>query len=164
MMTNMFKIVSSAFLILILFSCNDKNRIIDENTIIESRVWNRTKVYDFTFNVSDTTTEHNIYFNIRKSMEYPYQNLFILYAIEDESGNLLNSFQKDILLFDNAGKPFGNNNSLLGITFGDEYYSYHLLTQYQFPKVGKYKISFCQQMRDKEQLEGVLSVGAAVIK
>ena len=160
----MFKIVSHTFLVMILFSCNDNKRVIDENKIIESRTWDRTKVYDFTFNVNDTTTEHNIYFNIRKSMEYPYQNLFILYSIEDESGNLLNSFQKDIPLFDNAGKPFGNNKSLLGINFGDEYYSYHLLTQYQFPKLGNYKISFCQQMRDKEKLEGVLSVGAAITK
>lgn len=152
------------FLVLGIFSCKDENRIIDQNEVIQNRVWDRDSVYEFSFNVQDTSKEYSIYLNTRNSLEYPYQNLFVLYTIEDDEGSLLSSFQKDVTLFDNFGKPLGDGNKVLGISFGDDYYSYHELTSYKFLKEGTYKVSVSQQMRDKKFLPGVLAVGIAVTK
>lgn len=149
---------------LCIFSCKDENRIIDQNEMIQDRIWDRDSVYQYSFDITDTSVNYNIYLNVRNSLEYPYQNLFVLYTIEDESGNLLNSYQKDISLFDNFGKPVGDGKAILGISFGDDYYSYHKLTDYKFQQAGKYRVSVSQQMRDKKELEGVLAVGVAVTK
>ena len=158
------KIILFLILTLHLFSCEKENRILDKNEIIQSRQWSRDSVYSFTCDILDTSVSYDLFFNIRNSVEYPYQNIFVLYTIEDANDNLLNSYQKDITIFDNFGKPLGNNNSLLGVNFGKEYYSYHKLNSYKFPEIGQFKISVSHQMRDKRELKGVLSVGMEITK
>ena len=61
---------------LLLNSCNS-NRVFDENKKIEKANWNQNDPLIFLVNISDTTSPHNVYLNVRNAGMYPFSNLFL---------------------------------------------------------------------------------------
>ena len=61
-----------------------------------------------------------------------------------------------------SGKPLGASSGILGIDFGDEYYSSNKFLTYQFKKAGKYTVSVSQNMRGQQELNGVMLVGVKI--
>ena len=151
------------FLSTLFFSCQqDKNRILDENIVLDNQVWREDQMLEFEVSVDNDSLTYDLALNIRNGLDYMYRNVFFLYSIEDENGHLMFAGQKEFMLFDKLGKPLGSNDSFLGISYGDLYYSSSSFKTYKFPKPGKYKIKVVQNMRNKPVLEGVMAVGVKV--
>ena len=150
------RILLIAFLALWLSGC-DESRIYEVNHDFEKRVWLATEKPDFEFDITNTTERYNLYCNIRNSVAFPYSRLFVKYALQDSTGKVLDGKMLPAFLFDqHTGKPQGASG------LGDIYdQRFAILSNYQFPTAGKYKVSFEQFMR-KDTLEGVLAVGLRV--
>src|SRR5690606_32956947 len=93
----------------------------------------------------------------RNSLEYPFSRIFLNYTLADSTGKTLNSKMVSQFLFEEkTGAPFGESG------LGDIYHHrIPLETAFQFPRQGKYQVTFEQYMR-RDTLEGVLAVGLRV--
>jgi len=151
-----------AFTSILLVSCKEENRVLDVNTILTEQVWSQDNVLTFDVVIPNDSVAYELALNIRNGLSYPFRNIFFLYSIEDEKGNLIFAGQKEVMLFDKLGKPLGSQDSFLGISFGDLYYSSNTFKNYTFPKTGAYKIKIVQNMRNQPNLEGVMAVGIKV--
>lgn len=144
-------------------SCEQREkRIIDENTILDERVWEQDNILEFELNIENDSLIYDLALNIRNGLDYPFRNIFFLYSIEDEKGNLIYASQEELMLFNKLGKPLGSTDSFLGVSYGDLYYSANSFAKYKFPNQGRYKVKISQNMRNKPVLEGVMSVGLKV--
>jgi gliding motility-associated lipoprotein GldH len=136
--------------------CDDA-RVYEVNHDFEQRAWLVTEKPEFEFNIANNTNRYSLYFNVRNSVAFPYSRLFVKYALTDSTGRVLEGKMVPAFLFDQqTGKPQGTSG------LGDIYdQRFPIITNYQFPSPGKYKVSFEQFMR-KDTLEGILAVGLRV--
>lgn len=142
------------FLLILLISSCDRDRLYEKNHDFEDRAWLSTDKPVFDFEVSDTVKMYNLYCNIRNSVAYPYSRIFINYSLQDSSGtsiakNMFNAF----LFEEKTGKPIGSSG------LGDVYdQQVPILKNYQFKTPGTYSLKFEQFMRT-DTLSGILAVG-----
>ncbi len=145
----------AALMMLALFSCND-NLIYNDVAEMPDSAWNLFNNPDFSFPVSDTTKNTNIFFTIRTGAQYPFRNIFLFvttnapdgksitdtleYEIADEKGNWL-------------GKGFGDIHELK-LPYRQNVY---------FPVKGTYHLIIRHGMRT-EDLKGVYDIGLTVEK
>jgi gliding motility-associated lipoprotein GldH len=135
----------------------DDSRVYEVNHDFEQRVWLVSDKPDFEFEITNTADRYNLYCNVRNSVSFPYSRLFVKYALEDSAGKALEGKMLPAFLFDqHTGKPQGSSG------LGDIYdQRFPIVTNYQFPSAGKYRVRFEQFMR-KDTLEGVLAIGLRV--
>ncbi len=146
----------------ILSSC-DKNQIFEQYKDLPHNFWHTDSAAVFTFRVTDTKRPHNIYYNIRNTISYPYYNIYVQYELADSSGMLLRAnLHEANLMHHQTGEPFGENSSPLGQGVGS-FYSHRilLLPQYKFEKEGVYQLKLRQYMR-LDSLAEITAVGARV--
>lgn len=127
--------------------------IYDQFQSIEGKVWDKDKVYYFTFMVEDHRIPYDLTLAVRNNNMYPYQNLWLFCNEEPPIGNL----QRDTveyMLADDFGKWYGHGISLFLSTFP-------IRTNYYFPYPGQYTFSFRQGMRNAH-LEGIQEIGLTV--
>lgn len=146
-------------IITILFSSCDGQRIFEKNTDFHSRFWNVSEQPEFTFAVTDSIASYNLYCNVRNSLDYPYARIFINWTLSDSTGAVLEKDLAQYMLFDEkTGEPFGESG------LGDIYdHRILLISNYQFPATGQFKVSLEQYMRT-DTLAGILAVGARLEK
>lgn len=151
-------VLGVAVVAVFLLSC-DGNRIYEKNVDFDSRHWIVSEKPAFTFEISDTVAQYNLYCNMRNSLDYPYANIFLTYYLRDSAGVLLKKELVRHWLFDEkTGKPFGDSG------LGDIYHHrLPLITGHRFGYAGRYSMSFEQYMRT-DTLSGVLAVGLRVEK
>lgn len=152
------KIFYILFIVLVFISC-DSNRHYEKNIDLTDKSWAADSTKIFHFEIIDTTTNYNIYYNIRNTIDYPFARIFVAWQLQDSLGN---SFQEKLqynYLFDEkTGKPFGKSS------IGDIYsHQFDLLSNYKFSKRGYYNIKLAQFNRT-ESLSGVITVGLRVEK
>lgn len=153
------RITVIVFLLAVFFTACDETRVFEKNHDFEDRSWLVNDTTSFKFEITDTVQAYNLYCNVRNSVAFPYSRLFVNYYLEDSTGKLLRKKLVQTYLFDHeTGKPFGK--SALGDIYDQRI---PLVSQYQFPHPGEYKIHFEQYMR-KDTLEGILAVGVRVEK
>lgn len=140
------------------FSC-DEERVFEKNTDFNSRFWLVSEKPEFEFEITDTLQAYNLYCNIRNSVSYPYARIFLTYYLQDSTGSELEKKLVSKLLFDDkTGEPHGASG------LGDIYdHRVPLKINYQFERLGKYRIKFEQFMRT-DTLSGILAVGLRVEK
>jgi gliding motility-associated lipoprotein GldH len=145
----------SASLLFILSGCHP-NRIYDKNKNLDDGLWHKDTVKAFTFEIEDKTLQYNLYGNLRNSMSYPYQNIYLQIEMESADGTKFFDELKNVNLFEpKTGKPLGDG-------LGDLFDHRILLKQnYTFPEAGNYRVMYQQKMREKE-LPYILSVGLMV--
>ena len=86
--------------IVIFISCN--NSIVFEKYItFENQEWNTDSLLSFGYTITDTISTYKLVLNVRHSVEYEYQNLF-LFVKSDFSTDTI-----ELLLADKSGKWFG---------------------------------------------------------
>ena len=127
--------------------------IYDQFQSIEGKVWDKDKVYYFTFMVEDNRIPYDLTLAVRNNNMYPYQNLWLFCNEEPPIGNL----QRDTveyMLADDFGKWYGHGISLFLSTFP-------IRTNYYFPYPGQYTFSFRQGMRN-DHLEGIQEIGLTI--
>jgi gliding motility-associated lipoprotein GldH len=151
------RIKNSVILLLaaiLLFSC-DKKRVFDEYKSVGS-AWHKDSVVTFDLPVLDSTKRYNLFVNLRDNNNYPFNNLFLIVALE-----MPNCFTKVDTLEYQMANPDG---TLLGNGFTDIKES-KLFYKEDVKFRGKYKVHIKQAVRESgkipgvQELEGVTDIG-----
>lgn len=141
--------------IALLSSCNS-NRIYEENIDFENKQWLADSLPSFRFKIENAQKKYNIYWNIRNTISYPYQNLYLTYYLEDTLGHRIATDLHNMQLFaPKTGKPYGDG---LGDIFSHQFLA---LPNYKFDSAGLYQIRLEQYMRT-DTLSDIISVGIRV--
>lgn len=144
-----------ALIILLSVSC-DQNMVFDSFSAIPDNKWPSDSIINFSVDITDTTQNHNLYINIRNSIDYPYSNLWLFISIIPPDGK---SFKDTVefTLADYSGKWLGNGYG----KFRDIRYLYKNNTY--FPDSGQYFFQLQQGMRNNI-LEGISDIGIRLEK
>jgi gliding motility-associated lipoprotein GldH len=146
-------IFSSAFALLSLTSC-DKTRLYDENRDVKDGVWDMNQHLVFDFDVPDTVTKYNFYFNVRNTDDYPYSNIYVFFRTTFPNGKS-GIDTVEFPLADENGRWYGKGQ-------GDVHDCRLVFKQnVRFPLAGKYHMEVEQAMR-MEQLPGILNAGIRI--
>jgi gliding motility-associated lipoprotein GldH len=142
------------FLVTILFFSCDKMRMYDENRDIKDGLWDINNHLIFDFDVPDTVTKYNFYFNIRNTDDYPYSNIYVFFKTTFPNGKIGND-TVEFPLADETGRWYGKGQ-------GDVHDCRLVFRQgVRFPLAGKYHMEVEQAMR-MEQLPGVINAGIRI--
>lgn len=156
----MMKSTFIVFLIVVVlgFWACDSNRVYEENIEMENKTWVADTTLNFQFQIDEREQAYNLYYNLRNSLSYPFQNIYVNYTLEDTLGNQLASelINKD-LFHPKTGKPYGSG---LGDVFDHQFV---ILNNYQFENPGVYRLKLQQFMR-RDSLPEVIAVGVRVEK
>ncbi|MWB93701.1 gliding motility lipoprotein GldH [Flavobacterium sp. GA093] len=151
------RIKNSGILLLagiLLFSC-DKKRVFDEYKSVGS-AWHKDSIVTFDLPVLDSTKRYDLFVNLRDNNNYPFNNLFLIVALE-----MPNGFTKVDTLEYQMANPDG---TLLGEGFFDIKES-KLYFKEGVKFRGKYKVHIKQAVRESgkipgvQALEGITDVG-----
>lgn len=149
--------LSVFFVALALTYCTPRNDFKAINDL-KNNAWPIDSTQSFTFSITDVNQSYDFYYLIRNATAYPFYNLYIKRSLTDSTGKVISKSMEELLLFDaKTGKPLGNG---LGDIF-DHKFKIKSLSNYRFPKAGKYTFSIEQNMR-QDPLLGVMSVGVSV--
>ena len=152
----MHKTIPWLFLVVILMYACNSNRIYERNVKFSDRIWNKDSAAVFKFEITDINTDYTFYFNLRNTILYPYQNIYLTYSMEDTLGNVYDSDLTNINLFDSkTGRPYGNG---MGDIFDHQYM---VIEDYQFNNPGTYLFRIKQYMR-MDSLPEIMSVGLRI--
>ena len=139
----------------VLVSC-DSNRVYEEYTEIPDNTWNNKNKVKFEFEISDTTTLHNVYINVRHASHYQYNNLWIFVKSSAPNGKT-DIDTVECLLADKTGKWIGDG-------LGDIWdLQIPWKMNVRFPVSGKYIVEYEQAMR-VDDLPGIMDIGLRVEK
>jgi gliding motility-associated lipoprotein GldH len=140
---------------MVLFSCNTID-VFEKFESFPKNEWHVSKQPTFSFEVKDTTSLYHIYFVIRHTDAYKYNNIWVNITTQSPSGTKQTQLV-NIKLADNA-------NGWLGAGMDDIFDSRIKITKAPVSlKAGLYQYTIAQAMRD-EPLAAVLSAGIRVEK
>jgi gliding motility-associated lipoprotein GldH len=126
-------------------SC-DKKRVFDEYKSV-GKSWDKDSIVSFDIPPMDTKKQYNLFLNIRDNNDYPYNNLFLIVAMEQPDKKTL----VDTLEYQMAN-PDG---SLLGEGFTDVKESKLVYKESMKFKKGNYKIHIRHAVRQTGKVAGV---------
>ena len=137
-----------------LISCD--NNVYENYYSFENESWNSDSLKSFDFEIMDTLATYSLRLNVRHSIDYEYQNLFVFV-----SGEVNDTIE--LMLADKNGKWKGS-----GISDVREF-THTLKKEKTFSKKGKHSINMEQAMRygasEKIQhLPNILDVGLIIKK
>lgn len=126
----------------------------EENQEITGGVWDMNQRVAFDFEVPDTITKYNFYFNIRNTDDYKFSNLYVFMHIDFPNG------KKGV---DTVELPLTNADYSWVGTGQGEVYDCQLIFRkgVRFPVSGKYHVEIEQAMR-MEKLPGIHDVGIRI--
>jgi gliding motility-associated lipoprotein GldH len=151
-----FRIFGVATLLAATLTGCDSRRVYEDNVEFKSRQWLINEEPAFEFVIADSAREYNLYYNLRNSLHYGWDRIYITYALTDSSGQELSRKLLYNELFDPSGRPYGESG------IGDIYdHRFPILTGYRFVHPGKYSIRLTQFSR-QDTLQGILAVGVRV--
>ncbi|OFY63591.1 MAG: hypothetical protein A3H98_06350 [Bacteroidetes bacterium RIFCSPLOWO2_02_FULL_36_8] len=156
-MTRIFGFILTG-LLLFLTSC-DNSRIYEKNTDIEDFIWNKGNKILHEFTVEDTSLSYNLIFNIRHTIHYQFQNIYIQYELKAPDGQVITKLENirtaDVLNEKWVGEILGDIIDLSSPVTGFQ--------NHKFKIKGNYRVSLEQFMR-VDHLIGVMSVGVRLEK
>jgi len=135
-------------------SCTDKDFVYQENTVLEGEVWATGQQLPFRFSITDTSISYEIGFDIRYTLNYPNQNMYVFMHTTFPNG-MRTCDTVPIDLFSAEGVPMGKGKRIKELTVP--------IARILLPMRGQYSVRLEQAMRT-EKLEGVTSVGLYVKK
>jgi gliding motility-associated lipoprotein GldH len=144
-----------ALIFLLLLSC-DKNRVFEKNVKIPGNTWQKSNIIHFNVNISDTSSSHNVYINLRNRSQYAYSNIFMFITMHAPNGeSVRDTFE--ITLADARGRWLGRG---IGNALSNQV---PYLQNVKFPYRGVYVFDIEQAMWDKK-LENIIDVGLRIEK
>jgi len=135
-------LISVILLLLPALSC-DSGMVYDKYLHNEKGMWTWTDAKEFKADISDTLSMHNIYLQVRHTVEYPLSNLYMFVHVKGPSGQHLTDTVDMILAAPSGewtGKGNGNLRELMLL--------YRKQTRFQVP--GTYVFTLEQAMRQEE--------------
>lgn len=137
-----------------LFSACDDKMLFEKNAEVNGGTWDIKQKLVFDFDVPDTVTKYNFYFNVRNTDEYPYSNIYVFFHTKFPNGKMGND-TVEFPLADDQGHWLGKGQ-------GDIHDCRLVFRQgVRFPLAGKYHMEVEQAMR-MEQLPGVKDAGIRI--
>lgn len=125
--------------LLSLTSC-DRNVVFEDNVKLPENRWEQKNAIQFTVDIQDTISPHNLYINLRNAGGYQFSNIFLFFTTTSPSGKM----ERDTLeltLADASGKWLGDGA-------GDIWDNRQLFKRgFHFPESGKYIFQLEQAMR-----------------
>lgn len=147
------RLVLLFLLVQVIFACDSK-RVYEQNNPIPERIWKVGNKISFDFEILDTLSSYNMYFNLRNDNSYPFANLYVYSWFKKPDGVI----KKDTLQFILA-KPDG---TWIGNSSGDLINNQIMFARkVDFKQPGKYVFEFEQGMRSAD-LIGVSDIGLRV--
>jgi gliding motility-associated lipoprotein GldH len=145
------------FLATIISGSCGRGSIYDRSIEISEKGWHEDSVVVFDdVIISDTTSLHNFYINLRHSTDYRFSNFYLFLNTTLPNGRVTRD-TIELVLADNYGKWYGNGyghfreNSIL------------VRERLLFPLKGNYLFTIEQAMREDDQvLEGIRNVGIRI--
>ena len=140
-------------LIVFFTSCNT-GVIFDENINVDEHGWYKNDLARFDVKIEDSISVFNYYLNLRHSVDYRYNNLFVFMKTTYPNGNVSRD-TIEFVLADKSGKWFGKgwgkikDNSIL------------LVEGIKFPLTGSYTFQLQQAMR-VDTLKGISDIGIRI--
>lgn len=135
-------------LLMALTACNKSTVVFSTDQIAFPKEWKADDPALFKFNISDTLTPYNFYFNLRTTDAYPFNNLFLITELELPHGKVLGDTLEYIMAYPNG--------KLMGTGLGK--IKENLLVykeNYTFEEVGEYRLKVRHAMRTQEQITPV---------
>lgn len=129
-------------MILLLVSC-DPDMVYDQYTHTREGLWSWQDAREFPVNISDTASLHNIYLQVRHTVDYPMSNLYMFVHVKGPTGQNLKDTVNLVIAHPDgswAGKGAGNIRELQ--------FLYRRNTKFRIP--GTYTFTLEQGMRIKE--------------
>ncbi|MFO8236068.1 MAG: gliding motility lipoprotein GldH [Bacteroidales bacterium] len=125
--------------LLIVYSCNP-DRIYNESTDLKNAKWDTSNVLSYRFNIEDTINAHHVFFYVRHTSEYQYQNLYLFVETTSPEGFTVKD-TLELMLANDKGQWYGKG-------WGDVFEVSVPYKEYvRFPKSGTYTIDIQQGMR-----------------
>jgi gliding motility-associated lipoprotein GldH len=134
--------------ILLFISC-DGNRVYDQY-VSTGTSWEKNTPLHFKFQQPDSTSNYNLFVNVRNTNEYEFRNLFLIVNMNFPNGNVVT----DTLEYEMAapdGKWLGT-----GMTTKESKLWYK--ENVGFPFKGTYEITIQQAMRKINESQGIQSL------
>ena len=123
-------------------SC-DSGMVYDQYIPTENGMWSWRDAMEFKVDISDTVSMHNIYLQVRHTVEYPMSNLYMFVHVKSPSGqNLKDTI--NLVLAAPDGKWTGRGNS----NIRELMLLYRKQSKFSIP--GTYVFTLEQAMREPE--------------
>lgn len=134
------------------------NELVNERHSLGEMGWIQKNKFEIPFEITDTSHLYDMQVAIRQTNTYSFYNLYFISEILSEEGKSIKKAEAEAIFYDaKSGKPKGSG-------IGDMYsHSYTIFKNVKFPKSGAYRIRLQQNMR-MDTLEGIVSVGASLVK
>ena len=87
--------------IVIFISC-DNSIVFEKYKSFENQKWNTDSLLSFDYTITDTISTYKLVLNVRHSVEYEYQNLFLFVNSKSSTDTI------ELLLADKSGKWLGS--------------------------------------------------------
>jgi gliding motility-associated lipoprotein GldH len=139
-------------------SCNTID-LYEKTASVPGHKWTSAYKPEFSFTIKDTAVPYNVFFVIRHTEKYNYNNLFINLWSKQPGEDSLRKQQLEIVLAT-------NDKGWLGTAMDDIYEQRIRLSPNEgsyFPKSGNYIFSLEQIMRE-QPLEHIMNVGLRIEK
>jgi len=143
-----------ASLILGLLSCGDSSVVFQDTHEMAGESWHKDSTVVFDFDIKDTNTLHDFYFNLRTTSSYEWANLFVFAEIKAPN-ELFNIDTVEFVLANKKGEWNGRKSG--SIIENDLLF----ITKKRFPASGTYSLKFTQAMR-QDQLSEIVDVGLRI--
>lgn len=137
-------------LVLVCTACQKKN-FYSEIKPVSHEVWATNKPLTFTVDVKDSSQFFNMYFNVRNTVDFETQNLYVFMKTQFPDGHC----EQDTLGFilcDKFGEWTGKGQGRIK----DNKFLFQ--PKMRFPRSGKYKFTVTQAMRT-DKLKGISDFG-----
>jgi gliding motility-associated lipoprotein GldH len=146
----------------VLASCND-NLVYSEFRPIKNGKWQMATPVNFEFSELDSTSNYNMFINVRNDETFPFSNLFLITELEYPDGNTI----KDTLEYKMA-QPTGEwlGKGVGSVKENKLWYKENIV----FPQSGVYKVNVFHAMRKNgevdglHELDGITDVGLEIEK
>ncbi|GIV36616.1 MAG: hypothetical protein KatS3mg032_0995 [Cyclobacteriaceae bacterium] len=142
------------WLLPLLAAC-DPARIYEQYYDFPERYWPVNEKPEFSFSVTDTSASYNLYVNLRHDNNYPFANLYFIFALADSSAAVYQKLHSADL-FDKNGRPLGKSG--IGFLFDRRV---PVLKDFRFRKPGPYTVTLEHFMRT-DTLRGMRAAGLRV--
>ncbi len=146
MMKNWGLILISIFVL----SCLKNDRYDSAHTMHNEK-WNAEDTAYFAVNITDTSRRYNMYMTLRRSINYPYSNIWLRTLTQTPDTTQPTTSDLELTLEEKDGKPTGSR-------FGNNIEHVILIREGVKLRYGTYKFWILQNMRD-ESLQGILNIG-----